>query len=307
MSAELHLTARCETERIGAGCTIGPFVFVAPTAEIGDGVCIDTHASVAEGARIGRNVHVGAGVHLPAGIVVEEEVKIGICAAFSDTRIVGTKASGDAPPVLRRGCRIGANATVFPGVTIGEVAVVDAGSVVRQSVSPHAIVAGDPARVIGFGDTQEAVESSRQGAGQVSPQSLRVEGVSVHELPFISDPRGNLTVGEMERSVPFAVQRYFLTYDVPGAHVRGEHAHKRCHQFLTCVHGSCAVVVDDGTSREELVLDRATLGLHVPPMVWASEYKHSPDSVLLVLASEYYDPEDYIRDYDEFLRCRKGR
>jgi UDP-2-acetamido-3-amino-2,3-dideoxy-glucuronate N-acetyltransferase len=95
---------------------------------------------------------------------------------------------------------------------------------------------------------------------------------------------------------------------VPTAHVRGEHAHRRCHQFLTCVKGAVAVIVDNGACREEIVLDHPNLGLYVPPMVWAIQYRYSADAVLLVFASEYYDADDYIRDYDHFLELvRMGR
>jgi dTDP-4-dehydrorhamnose 3,5-epimerase-like enzyme len=128
----------------------------------------------------------------------------------------------------------------------------------------------------------------------------RVRGVRLFELPFISDPRGNLTVGEFEKTIPFRPLRYFITFDVPNARIRGEHAHRECEQFLICVRGSCAVVVDDGQQREEILLDRPTLGIYVPPMIWATEYKHTSDSTLMVFASEYYDPEDYIRNYAEF-------
>ncbi len=135
----------------------------------------------------------------------------------------------------------------------------------------------------------------------------KVRGVRIYELPLIHDPRGNLTVGEFERTLPFVPKRYFMTLDVPSFDLRGEHAHRTCHQFLLCVHGSCAVVVDDGLNREEFLLDRPTLGIHVPPMVWATEYKHSQDSRLLVFASEYYNPADYIRDYQIFLKEAAGQ
>ena len=92
---------------------------------------------------------------------------------------------------------------------------------------------------------------------------------------------------------------------MPSKEVRGEHAHRRLHQFLVCVKGSCSVVVDDGKAREELFLDRADVGLYVPPMIWTTQYKYSQDAVLLVLASAAYDPDDYIRDYDEFLQAVK--
>jgi dTDP-4-dehydrorhamnose 3,5-epimerase-like enzyme len=191
---------------------------------------------------------------------------------------------------------------------VGERAVVDAGAVVTQSVQPYAIVAGNPARVVGFADTpatRVAAPSGSDGAAEII--ASKVKGVRAFQLPFISDPRGNLTVGEFERSLPFIPKRYFITFDVPNSSIRGEHAHKECEQFLICVKGSCAVVVDDGVQREEFALDRPTFGVYVPPMVWATEYKHSTDSTLLVFASHHYDPEDYIRDYNDFLRHPDGR
>src|SRR5690606_25943523 len=89
--------------------------------------------------------------------------------------------------------------------------------------------------------------------------------------------------------------------------IRGEHAHRECAQFLTCVAGSCRVVADDGVHREEFVLNSPTRGLHLPPLTWATQYKYSPDGVLLVLASHHYAADDYIRDYDEFLRVVAAR
>ena len=118
--------------------------------------------------------------------------------------------------------------------------------------------------------------------------------------------RGNLSAGEFESHVPFVPRRYFLVFDVPGKDVRGEHAHRRCHQFLVCVRGSVSVVVDDGTASEEIVLDAPNLGLYLPPMVWAVQYQYSADALLLVFASDPYDPEDYIRDYETF-RAAIGR
>ena len=92
-----------------------------------------------------------------------------------------------------------------------------------------------------------------------------------------------------------------MVYDVPSQHVRGEHAHRQCWQFLTCVAGSVTVHVDDGLRRAEVALDSRARGVVVPPMVWASQFRYTPDAVLLVLASHPYDADDYIRDYGEFL------
>jgi hypothetical protein len=92
-----------------------------------------------------------------------------------------------------------------------------------------------------------------------------------------------------------------MVFDVPGKDVRGERAHRQCHQFLICARGSVSVVVDDGKASEEIVLDAPNLGLYVPPMTWAVQYRHSADALVLVFASDRYDPNDYIRNYDEFL------
>jgi UDP-2-acetamido-3-amino-2,3-dideoxy-glucuronate N-acetyltransferase len=130
----------------------------------------------------------------------------------------------------------------------------------------------------------------------------RVRGVMCYDLPYIHDERGNLTVGEFGQPLPFIPKRYFITFDIPCFSTRGEHAHFTCHQYLTCVRGSCTVLVDDGCEKEEFVLDRPTLGIYVPPMIWSAEYGHSFDSTLMVFASHHYDADDYIRDYADFLR-----
>lgn len=126
------------------------------------------------------------------------------------------------------------------------------------------------------------------------------------EIPRVVDARGNLTAGEFDRHIPFAAKRYFIVYQVPLVEVRGEHAHRACHQFLVCVRGSMSVLGDDGQRREEFVLDRPNVGFYMPPMTWGTQYKYSPDAVLLVFASHYYDAGDYIRDYDEFLALTKA-
>jgi UDP-2-acetamido-3-amino-2,3-dideoxy-glucuronate N-acetyltransferase len=117
--------------------------------------------------------------------------------------------------------------------------------------------------------------------------------------------RGSLTVGEFDRSIPFVAKRYFMVFDVPSLEVRGEHAHRECHQFLICVRGSCSVVADDGFNRQEFLLNRPDLGIHLSPMVWGIQYKYSIDAVLLVFASHYYDCLDYVRNYDDFCRLVK--
>lgn len=125
------------------------------------------------------------------------------------------------------------------------------------------------------------------------------------ELPNIIDPRGNLTVAEFEKSVPFQAKRFFMVYQVPLVAQRGEHAHHQCHQFLIAARGRISVIADDGSEREEFILDRPNLGLYLPPLVWGIQYKYSPDACLLVFASDHYDSNDYIRDYSEFIKIIK--
>jgi dTDP-4-dehydrorhamnose 3,5-epimerase-like enzyme len=129
-----------------------------------------------------------------------------------------------------------------------------------------------------------------------------VRGVTFHTFPVIPDLRGSLTVGEFERQIPFTPRRYFMVFSVPNREIRGEHAHITCHEFLLCVRGSCSVVADDGVRRVEVTLDAPNRGIHLPPMTWVVLYKYSSDALLLVFASHYYDPADYIRDYSDFLR-----
>ncbi len=134
----------------------------------------------------------------------------------------------------------------------------------------------------------------------IREEEVGIDGVTLVHLPYHPDQRGDLTVGEIGAGLPFVPKRYFVVFSVPGPQIRGDHAHLKCHQFMLCLKGSCKVNVDDGTKRVCVVLDDPTKGLHVPPMIWATEFDYSPDATLLVLASELYDASDYIRDYLDY-------
>lgn len=137
---------------------------------------------------------------------------------------------------------------------------------------------------------------------EMEVQTCSVRGVLLYEMRHVVDPvRGNLAVAEFGESLPFLPRRFFITSGIPSDQVRGEHAHRLCAQFFVCTHGECHVLVDDGEHREEFCLNRPSLGVLVPPMIWATEHLHSSDSALMVLASRHYEPEDYIRDYEEFM------
>lgn len=121
-------------------------------------------------------------------------------------------------------------------------------------------------------------------------------------LKNIVDPRGNLTVGEASRDVPFEIKRFFMIYQVPLTDIRGEHAHRKCEQVLIAARGSISVDLDNGLEKESFFLSKPTQALHIPAMHWGAQYNYSPDACLIVFASEYYDENDYIRDYSQFIR-----
>ena len=174
-------------------------------------------------------------------------------------------------------------------------------------VPSHAIVVGNPANIVGYTNTKgNSDTASRQPSSEKHIlQPTSVNGVTLRPLHQVQDMRGSLSVAECGKDVPFDTKRCFLVYDVPSREVRGEHAHFKCKQFLVATRGSVRVVADDGTHREEFLLDRPNLGLYLPPMTWGIQYRYSTDAILLVLASEVYDAGDYIRDYDDFLRLTK--
>lgn len=136
---------------------------------------------------------------------------------------------------------------------------------------------------------------------------MRIEDCRIYELPRIQDVRGSLTFVESDHQIPFAIQRVFYLYDVPTGEDRGAHAHKQLHQFLICLHGSFDVMLDDGTNKTRVHLNRPWQGLHVPPMIWAAEQNFDPGSLCLVLASAPYDESDYYRDYGQFLAAKGVR
>jgi UDP-2-acetamido-3-amino-2,3-dideoxy-glucuronate N-acetyltransferase len=144
---------------------------------------------------------------------------------------------------------------------------------------------------------------SRPGETKVHTAPSGVRGVDIYRFPWVQDPRGDLTVGEFEKEFPFRPKRYFIVSGVPSGEIRGEHAHKRCHQFLICAYGQCSVTVDDGKRRLEVVLNKPSIGIYVPPMIWGRQWQYSADAALLVFASEVYDPSDYIREYGAFLEA----
>lgn len=116
------------------------------------------------------------------------------------------------------------------------------------------------------------------------------------------DSRGQLVALEELKDIPFRIKRVYYMYDTGDGVRRGFHAHKSLEQILICIHGSCKILLDNGTEKKVVPLEKPYEGLYVSSMMWREMYDFSPDAVLMVLASEIYDESDYIRDYDEFLK-----
>jgi UDP-2-acetamido-3-amino-2,3-dideoxy-glucuronate N-acetyltransferase len=299
-----HPLAVVESPNIGAGTRVWAFAHILPGAIVGADCNICDHTFIENDVRIGDRVTVKCGVQLWDGTTIEDDVFIGPNATFTNDPFPRSRVrpSQFGRTVIRAGASIGANATVLPDIVVGEGAMVGAGAVVTRNVPPHAIVTGNPARIVGYTGAQlPPPAKAALSAGGVRASTVR--GVEVYDLPEFEDMRGILSAGEVGNPLPFEIKRYFLVYGVESKDVRGEHAHRRLHQLLICVHGACHVVVDDGENREEFMLDRPSIGVHIPPMVWATQYNYSPDAVMLVLASNVYDADDYIRDYREFQNC----
>jgi UDP-2-acetamido-3-amino-2,3-dideoxy-glucuronate N-acetyltransferase len=307
-----HAQAIVETPFVGEGTSIWAFAHILRGARIGRDCNICDHTFIENDVVIGDRVTIKCGVQLWDGVAIEDDVFIGPNATFTNDAFPRSK---HRPPEflrtrVRRGASIGANATILPGLTVGEYAMIGAGAVLTRDAPARAILMGNPAVIKGYVDV--SAERPFQAAPVRPPSAgshpAEVEGVVLHRLPLIDDVRGMLSFGEFQRHVPFAIKRYFLVFGVSSKNIRGEHAHKTLHQFLVCVHGRCNVVVDDGTHRQEFILDNPSIGVYIPPMVWAVQYQYSADAVLLVLASDYYDAQDYVRDYETFLElCRERR
>jgi dTDP-4-dehydrorhamnose 3,5-epimerase-like enzyme len=127
------------------------------------------------------------------------------------------------------------------------------------------------------------------------------------ELPRVQDNRGNLTFIEENCHIPFGIKRVYYLYDVPGGEVRGGHAHKQLQEFIIAANGSFDVVLDGGSSQERYHLNRSYYGLYIPSMVWRELDNFSSGSVCLVLASEYFEEQDYIRDHEVFRTLARTR
>lgn len=291
----IHPTADVASKAIGTGTRIWQFSVVCADVEIGSDCNICSHCFIESGVVIGDRVTIKNGVHLWTGVTIEDDVFVGPAVTFANDKHPRSKSRPTEfeKTRIRKGASIGANAVILPGVEVGRGAMIGAGAVVTRDVPPNAIIMGNPGRVTGFmGSEPPATLASDLNA---------IRGVKLIRLEGHADSRGSLAVANIPAQVPFDVKRLFIVSNVPPNSIRGNHAHRTCHQFLICVNGSCTVTLDDGSSRVSVKLSSSTEGMHVAPLVWGTQHDYSPGAALLVLASEAYDHSEYIRSYDEFL------
>lgn len=307
MSHFQHDQAICESADVGERTRIWAFAHVLPGARIGADCNICDNVFIENDVVVGDRVTVKCGVQLWDGIRLADDVFVGPNATFSNDRFPRSRHYQERPAVttVGPGASIGANATMLPGISIGRGAMIGAGAVVTKDVPANAVVAGNPARIVGYTDGPSRARAPEMD--QVSgteTAALAVGGVRLLKLTHAIDLRGSLMAIDFAQDLPFEPQRCFVVFDVPSEHIRGAHAHRACAQVLICLRGSLMALVDDGTNREEILLDRPDRGLYIPPMIWGTQFKYSADAALLVMASLPYDDTDYIREYEQFLRAK---
>lgn len=132
-----------------------------------------------------------------------------------------------------------------------------------------------------------------------------IDDVKLIELPKFLDARGNLSFAEQNNHIPFEIKRTYWIYDVPGGEARGGHAFKLNHEFMVALSGSFDVVIDDGENKKVFTLNRSYYGLYVPAGLWRTMENFSTNSLALEFGSAHYNEEDYVREYDDFLKLKK--
>lgn len=298
----IHSLSDVQSLSIGKGTRIWQYCVVLPKAEVGEDCNICSHVFIENDVRIGNRVTIKCGVQVWDGIRIFDDVFVGPNVSFTNDPFPRSKQHIERHPetIVHPGASIGANATILPGVTIGRNAMVAAGAVVTRDVPPFAVVKGNPARISGY--TQSSSHEAEVASLSQPTLKSSLRGVAVLPLKRVTDLRGDLLAIEICKQIPFEVRRTFYVMNVPSYHVRGEHAHKLCHQLLICLQGEVMVTADNGDERGEWLLNSPELGLHILPRTWAAQWRYSPNAVLAVFASHEYDPDDYIRDYEEYLR-----
>lgn len=282
----VHPTADVQSQHIGAGTVVWQYSVVLPRAVIGTQCNINCHCFIENDVIIGNNVTIKSGVYLWDGLRVADGVFIGPNVTFINDKHPKSKKYPDSflKTYIEDGASIGAGSVIMGGITIGQNALIGAGSIVTKSVLPNTIVYGSPAH--------EMLRTNVR---------LRTGHVSNDQINTIVDQRGNISIIEGLNNIPFEIKRIYYIWGNQDNQQRGGHAHKTLHQFFIAVHGSCWLSIDNGTEKEEYFLGSPESGVLLSPCLWRDIHDFSYDCVLLVLASQLYEESDYIRSYQEYL------
>ena len=292
MNYFVHPHGICESSSIGDRTRVWAFAHVLPGARVGSDCNICDGVFIENDVVIGDRVTLKSGVQVWDGVTLEDDVFVGPNVTFTNDDFPRSKQ----PPAtflktrIARGASLGGGSVILPGLTVGRNAMVGAGAVVTQDVPANAVVVGNPARIVGYAGTSEQPDEAVADDSPPAPGPITIA----------SDLRGSLSAIEFG-DLPFTPRRFFTVYGVPSRDVRGQHAHRKCEQYLICLVGSVDCLLDNGHTRRIVHLNSPGQGLYIPAMTWGAQYNYSPDAVLGVFASQAYDSNDYIREYDDFL------
>jgi UDP-2-acetamido-3-amino-2,3-dideoxy-glucuronate N-acetyltransferase len=311
----LHPDARCESERIGKGTRIWAFAHILPGARIGEDCNICDGVFVENDVVVGDRVTVKCGVQLWDGVRLADDVLVGPNSTFTNDPFPRSRHYPERflETRVERGASIGANATILPGLTIGEDSMVGAGAVVTHDVPARGLVVGNPARLIRYIEAQreplpnrlytlgEVPRNQASGVGRPTLADCRLV-----PLPSFADGRGSLTAMETGKELPFQPSRVFFLKGTPEGEGRGGHAHRASDEFLVALEGGVTVRLYDGREEREFRLEKPDAGLYLPPMIWIDLYDFTADSLTLAIASHPYDRSDYLFDKAEYERAMRG-
>jgi acetyltransferase-like isoleucine patch superfamily enzyme len=300
MSIYVHPQGICDSSNVGPGTRIWAFAHVLGGALVGRECNICDHVFVENDVVIGDRVTIKSGVQLWDGIRLENDVFVGPNATFSNDRYPRSKIypAEYLKTTVREGASIGANATILPGLTIGERAFVAAGSVVTRDVPARVLVQGNPARPSAFVDA-DSIDASACVLGEQRCELLR--GVELY-APSQSIERGGTLVSiELARNLPFAARRFFALTGTPNELVIGDQAYIKCIQFVVLLSGAVTALVDNARERRAVRLSVPGTAMLVPAGIWGGYLAFMPGTTLGVFVSESDSPSDCIREYREFL------
>ena len=309
---QIHKTAEVLTKKIGKGTKVWQNTVILKNAVIGKNCNINCNCFIENYVKLGNFTTIKSGTYLWDGVIIGNNVFIGPNVTFTNDKYPKSKKKPKffLKTKIEDGVSVGAASILMPGITLGKGSVIGAGSLVTKSVPSYAVVAGSPAKIINYIDNVKINKKNNllsKKKVKFKIKNTRIAKVFISNFKTFTDLRGDLSVGDLQNDIPFKVKRFFLISKVPNEKIRGEHAHYKCHQFIICTKGSCSVTLDDGKKRFSLNLDNPSKGLYIPPKIWSTQYNHTRDASILVFASHKYDPRDYIRDYNIFLRTIRNK